>query len=533
MSCSSILNEYDGVRHDYTRKQGLVWEQIFLPHNASESWRDRSLLWNAVEENEKTKDSRLAREFVVALPVELNREQWIMLLSDFIGEQLVSDGMCAHACIHDTDGHNPHAHIMVTVRPLDEHGQWQYKTEKEYLCIRNGEECGFTGAEFRQAQQDGWEKQYRYKVGAKKVYLPPSAAEGYERISKTPKSTRFGRQNPISARWNSEEQIHRWREAWATITNRHLEQNGSQERIDHRSHKDRGLAEQPTIHEGVKARAMEQRGIVADRCAFNRQIKADNKILRELRAAYEKIVETVMHSVSGIANALESLREKLILFRYRFRSIRIEKHRLNTDIETLKPELHRYTELADQIKEKTKERKNLLKEKKETPIYKIATLRDLSRRIAELTEDLEELKSEKELILQKLNCTEDSGISSVQKDITVMESQLKKLQAQEAKYAAELDNALQEYKALKAQSADMDTVEVMQERLSIRPTHRQAMIKYAKTAFYGDYDSLLLCDCESDIKGLLDEFKEEQTAQRAKLRRQPKPIQRTTQNQAR
>jgi chromosome segregation ATPase len=278
---------------------------------------------------------------------------------------------------------------------------------------------------------------------------------------------------------------------------------------------------------------MEQRGIVADRCAFNRQIKADNKFLRELRAAYEKIVETVMHSVTGIANALESLREKLILFRYRFRSIRIEKHRLNTDIETLKPELHRYTELAERIKDKTKERKNLLKEKKDTPIYKIATLRGLSRRIAELTEDLEELKSEKELILQKLNCTEDSGISSVQKDITVMESQLKKLQAQEAKYASELDKALQEYKALKSQSADMDTVAIMQERLSIRPAHRQAMIKYAKTAFYGDYDSLLLCDCESDINGLLDEFNEEQNAQRAKLQRHPKPIQRTTQNQAR
>ena len=114
-----------------------------------------------------------------------------------------------------------------------------------------------------------------------------------------------------------------------------------------------------------------------------------------------------------------------------------------------------------------------------------------------------------------------------------MESQLKKLQAQEAKYASELDKTLQEYKALKSQSADMDTVAIMQERLSIRPAHRQAMIQYAKTAFYGDYDSLLLCDCESDINGLLDEFKEEQTAQRAKLQRQSNPIQRTTPNQAR
>ncbi len=114
-----------------------------------------------------------------------------------------------------------------------------------------------------------------------------------------------------------------------------------------------------------------------------------------------------------------------------------------------------------------------------------------------------------------------------------MESQLKKLQAQEAKYASELDKALQEYKTLKAQSTVMDTVEIMKERLSIRPAYRQDMIKYAKTAFYGDYDFLLLCDSESDIDGLLDEFNEEQTAQRAKLQRQPKPIQRSTQNQVR
>ena len=79
----------------------------------------------------------------------------------------MADGMCADAAIHDTDGHNPHAHILLTVRPLDEQGKWQYKTEKEYLCMKNGEERGFTAAEFRTAQADGWEKQYPYKVGRK------------------------------------------------------------------------------------------------------------------------------------------------------------------------------------------------------------------------------------------------------------------------------------------------------------------------------------------------------------------------------
>lgn len=107
----------------------------------------------------------------------------------------------------------------------------------------------------KRRQADGWEKQYPYKVGRKKVYLPSSEAEkhGYERVSKYPKSTKYGRQNPISERWNSEEQLVQWRKAWADAANRYLERYGHEERIDHRSHAERGLDEQPTIHEGVFA----------------------------------------------------------------------------------------------------------------------------------------------------------------------------------------------------------------------------------------------------------------------------------------
>ena len=284
LSCSKILNDYDGVQHDYTRKKGLVWQEIFLPEFAPSEWKERGVLWNAVEENEKTKDSRLAREFVVALPIELSEAQWEKLLSDFISDTFVADGMCADVAIHDPypPGHNPHAHIMLTVRPLDEKGNWQYKTQKEYLCVKNGEEQGFTADEFKAAQTEGWEKQYQYKVGKKKVYMTASAAKekGYERVSKYPKSTKYGRQNPIAERWNSEEQLVLWRAAWADVTNRHLEAAGHEERIDHRSHADLGLTEQPTIHEGVVARALERKGIVSDRCELNRQIKADNALLR-------------------------------------------------------------------------------------------------------------------------------------------------------------------------------------------------------------------------------------------------------------
>ena len=131
LSCSRLYNDYDGIQHDYTKKQGLLWQQVFLPEYALQEWQDREKLWNAVEEVETAKDSRLAREFVVALPIELSREQQIELLQDFIREQ-----------------------------------------------------------------------QYPYKVGRKKVYMTPSAAKAQEliRADKHPKSTRYGRQNPISER---------------------------------------------------------------------------------------------------------------------------------------------------------------------------------------------------------------------------------------------------------------------------------------------------------------------------------------------
>ena len=426
LSCSKILNDYDGVQHDFIRKKGLIWQDVFLPEFAPSDWKDRSVLWNAVEKNEKTKDSRLAREFVPALPIELTPAQWQELLTDFIQNNFIADGMCADVAVHDPypPGHNPHAHIMVTVRPFDEKGNWQYKTEKEYLCVRNGEERGFTAAEFKAAQADGWEKQYPYKVGRKKVYLPPSKAEkhGYERVSKYPKSTKYGRQNPTSERWNSEEQLVQWRKAWADAANRYLERYGHEERIDHRSHAERGLDEQPTIHEGVFARSLERQGVISDRCEINRQIKADNTLLHELKAAVRKLAQAVKNTIPALAEAMERRRGNMIIFRYQLRHIGMGKHRMNEHIQAAIPKLERYMGLVRQIKEKAKERKNLLAEKKETPFYQIPKLRDLARRIAELTEELEELKTEKEMRLRSLDCADDTGISSVKKDIAAMES---------------------------------------------------------------------------------------------------------------
>ncbi|EDS09804.1 MobQ family relaxase [Anaerotruncus colihominis] len=507
LSCSRLYNDYDGIQHDYTKKQGLVWQGVFLPKYAPQEWRDREKLWNAVEEVETAKDSRLAREFVVALPVELSRGEQIELLQEFIREQFVSDGMCADAAIHDTDGHNPHAHTLLTVRPLDEQGNWQYKTEKEYLCVRNGEERGFTAAEFKEAQAEGWEKQYPYKVGKRKLYMAPSAAEaqGYVRADKHPKSTRYGRQNPIAERWNSEEQLVEWRKAWADVTNRYLERYGHDERIDHRSHADRGLSEQPTIHEGVVAHALEKKGIISDRCEINRQIKADNALLRELKATVKKLMQAVKNTVPAIAEAMEKLRSSILIFSYQLRYIGVGKNSMGKRIDAVKPELERYVGLVQQIKEKSKERKALLAEKKETLFYQIPKLHDLTRRIAELTEELEELKTEKEMLLRSLDYTDDVGISDVKKEIATLESALQKLSEQEAKYSAELDDSLKQYAELKEQAAGMDAAELMDARLAVREEKERSAADRVKAAYGEKYDPMLMHDSKRDVANLLHE----------------------------
>ena len=138
-SGEKITNEWDGETHDYTRKGGVVHSEIMLPPHAPPSFSDRSTLWNSVEEIEKSKDAQLAREVEIALPVELSREEQTRLVRDYCSSQFVSKGMCADFNIHDTGSGNPHAHIMLTMRPLDEKGIWTAKSKKEYDLDGNGE----------------------------------------------------------------------------------------------------------------------------------------------------------------------------------------------------------------------------------------------------------------------------------------------------------------------------------------------------------------------------------------------------------
>ena len=374
LSCSRMLNEYDGVQHDYTRKQGLGWRQVFLPATAPAEWQDRETLWNAVEETETAKDSRLAREFVAALPIELSREEQIQLLQDFIKEQFVADGMCADAAIHDPypPGHNPHAHILLTVRPLDEKGKWQYKTEKEYLCVKDGEERG--------------------------------------------------------------------------------------------------------------------------------QVK--------------KLAQAVKNTIPALADAMENLRKNLLLFCYQLGYLRKGKECLNTSLNTLRPALAQYNQLAKDIRDKTKERRSLLSEKKALSAVHVFRHRELAAKIATLTEDLEELRSEKNLLLASLAYSEEDAADKFPKDIAAMEQSLKRLEEQEQKYSAELDAALNEYAVLREQTKGFDPVQLYEARQAIRPGKEQEAENRAQQVYGEKYSPLLMFDSKKAVSRMLHEDMERQAVRR-------------------
>ena len=116
-----IKNEYDGITHNYSKRNDVIHKQILLPNNAPSEYKKREILWNEVEKAEKRINSRTAREIEVALPIELSKEQQIKLVEKYVTNNFINNGMCADICIHSKDN-NPHAHIMLTTREVNENG---------------------------------------------------------------------------------------------------------------------------------------------------------------------------------------------------------------------------------------------------------------------------------------------------------------------------------------------------------------------------------------------------------------------------
>ncbi len=241
-----LTNEWDGRTHDYTHKSGVVHTEIMLPAHAPPEFSDRSTLWNSVEQIEKASDAQLAREIEVALPVELSRTEQLALVRSYVQDNFVAAGMCADFALHDKGDGNPHAHIMLTIRPLKPDGRWGPKCRKVYDLDSQGNHIP--------DGKGGW-KNHREDT----------------------------------TDWNNRENAEKWRAAWAAYANRALEAAGRPERIDHRSYERQGVEKIPTIHMGVAASQMERRGIQTEKGNVNRQITADNKLLKEIKARITRI----------------------------------------------------------------------------------------------------------------------------------------------------------------------------------------------------------------------------------------------------
>lgn len=534
-SCSRLYNDYDGLTHDYTRKQGCLYSEVFLPQYAPENWKDRQVLWEAVESVEKTKDSRLARELVVALPAELSLDDWKNMLERFIREQGTDLGMCADVNIHDPypPGHNPHSHILFTMRPLDEYGKWQAKTQKEYLCKRGEEECGFTADEFKVAKTQGWEKQYMYQFGEKKGYLTPSEAEKIEgciRTSKTPKSTRYGRQNPLTELWNSEEQIFAWRKSWEMIINEEQERHGIVDRVDCRSHAARGLTEQLIICSDLTVQLAAVRNN-SHGFQFSCMVAfVYSQLLRELKASVKKLMDTAKNTIPSLAKAMESLRAKMIIFCYQLGYICKGKSSISKYVDAADPILERYAELKQEIREKSSEQKSLRSEKKGTSIFNVKKQMELSQRIAELTEDLEELCSERTMLLNQLDCADDKEVKKVKTSVSTMKDTLKNLEAKEVQFSAELDAAQKEFASLQEQVADFDPIDLYNARQAIRSEMEQDAVHKLQERYTDEYSYITMVDGRREVSLMLDEYAEEQRIQQLKQEQQRKFQQERRQN---
>ncbi len=261
-SGDKLFSEYDQKYKDNSRKQGIVYTEIMLPSNAPPEFADRETLWNAAEEIEKQWNSQIARRLVLALPREVSADQYPQMVRDYCNEHFVSKGMCCDFAIHDPDppGYNPHCHIMLTMRALDENGKWLSKSRKVYDLDENGE----------------------------RIRLP---------------SGNWKCHKESTADWNEQTYCEQWRQGWQDMQNRYLELTGSPEKVDLRSYERQGLDIVPTVHMGPAVTQMERRGIATNIGNLNRDIKAVSNLLRNVRKTIRDLLDWIAEARKSTKSA--------------------------------------------------------------------------------------------------------------------------------------------------------------------------------------------------------------------------------------
>lgn len=261
----NLFSDYYHEQADYTRKQGVVYKEILLPSHVPRHYTDRATLWNAVERAEEHPKAQLAYSYDIALQNELSMEENIALARRFLQEQFVSRGMICDFAVHMPDPKggipNPHFHVLCPIRPINPDGTWGNKQRREYTLDKNG----------------------RRIRDAKGNYIWKSVP---------------------TTDWGEKETLLHWRQEWANYVNRELEKKNAPVKVDHRSYKEQGTHQLPTIHEGPTVRAMEKKGIHTEKGNLNRMIRAANALLKKLIARYQQLA-------AWIKEAKENLNEPI------------------------------------------------------------------------------------------------------------------------------------------------------------------------------------------------------------------------------
>ncbi|WP_085013369.1 MobQ family relaxase [Lentilactobacillus parabuchneri] len=239
-SGEKLFDDQEG-RHYFYARSVMPESFILTPKNAPEWASNREKLWNEVEKKDRKSNSRYAKEFNVALPVELSESEQKELLTKYVQENFVDEGMVADVAIHRDHPDNPHAHVMLTNRPFNPDGTWGIKSKKQYILDDNGNKT-YTGT------------------------------------SKYPKSRKI-----LMVDWDKKEKITEWRHNWAVSVNQVLEQKNIPDRISEKSFIEEGIDDTPTQHEGINSKRHERK-------EFNQQVKNYRKSKAGYKNNQEKVI---------------------------------------------------------------------------------------------------------------------------------------------------------------------------------------------------------------------------------------------------
>lgn len=554
-SGEKLQNDFDGVTHDYRKKQNVEYSVVMLPEHAPVDFADREKLWNAVEQNEKQSNAQLAREVEFSLPRELPFEERKRIALEFIQEHFVSEGMIVDVAFHnppkmnskkqpiDVDGHvtkdpskyvyeNPHVHAMCTLRPIDEFGKWEAKKQKLYVCEKDGEQRSFTSQELK--ENPGWEKLYSYqgasgkKAWHTKSYVEEHPEEGLSLVNRYPKCEQ--RLNPKLERWNSTDMLLTWREAWAAKVNQAFETLGMEERIDHRSYKDQGVDLIPTVHEGKAVTIAEKRlkeeydqKIARGEPAvlqhteirdLNTAIREHNHEIRiiaemkKLRAKLETIIAPVKERIGAIS---QSIAEKLERLRISIIRLGMRIHKAVDAKAQDDEKIHQNQAYIKDLAPIRKERLDELRQERKTLQQQLDSTTGLfsSKKREEFQERIDLLDNE--IALQKEN---RKFAITAQKEIDKLKEVSEKAGEQIKVMQEQRSEKLHTYTEVENQISEDEVESVWQERVLLRPTiEKDGVSKEENRAFHLEaekFDKKMNCSM-SDLSHTLEPDGRKQT----------------------